>query len=660
MLPDDNSLEQHISTTHANAADPQPTPPSALNPDITSEFRDCGQSFRGAIKTHRHEPKTAKDPIPLLNELRQSIERVLHGDIQIHGSIKWYICVHVALERSSANGTENVTLPIRSRNSALFPMSDLTADVSEAIDKVKTTLGEMEIRGSGWRIVKTVSVDLHIVKHKPMLGSSFISTPNDLKHKNTSTLINIHNADNKCFIYSVLAALYSDSISPEKRSDPDMYQPFEDRLDFSMISEPTAIDAHQLQKFQESNGISINIYGHEGQKTFPIHVASEIAERHVDLLYISKGTVGHYLAIKSLESLLFEQFKSNTLPVCRSCLHQFQCKAELARHAVDCRRHPAQKVTFPEPGTKVKFASEYKKQRVGSIVYADLESVLIPDESAGSGVLQHHKVCSAAGLMISDDDTPPRRFLQRARPDSDTPDEDGRVDEQESDLLPNFFQFLSECAENAYRSSRKNLKMTAENEADFQKATHCWICSKRYEAKDVRTRDHDHVSEYHFHSNPCSVQYLWPGCCVTLFFAFSEPHGWLRFDVKALSYFFPSHNKSAVKQCCSHAYTGSRAPHSRPVPRECSPGLQSVAETNITAARCVPRASQLRRTFAAHRSIKVQPDSRYICCTPQHGTVRQLFANQAVSETAHRLSMRHRQRSDHEVGFCGQLRVHES
>jgi hypothetical protein len=470
------------------------------------------QTFRGAVKTFRHEPQSGMMPLDVLLDKRHNISVVLAEEIAVHRSIKWYLCTHVCLSRSTANGIENAILPLRSSAATLFQMSDIDESVIQAIEKIKSTLDEIALKGSGWRVINTATIDIHIVKHEPLVGSSFIATPKDLQHKYERTIINVRNTDDKCFIYSFLAALHSQEVNRKSRCDPSSYSRFQTAYDFSTIPEPTSITAHQLEKFEQINNVSVNIYGHEDSKVFPVHISACLRPRHVDLLLISKGTTNHFIAIKSLEGLLFEQSKSNHRPVCRICLHQFHTKTAVMEHQKECGKHRPQRVTFPKPGTKLQFNSEYKKQRVGSIVYCDLESILVPGEDPSGEILQRHQVCSAAGIMICDDGTK-KRFLQRAAPE---PDRDIAADDEDSDaadleaddVLPNFFRFLFDCAEAAYHRSRKVLNMTAKDERKFQKSTRCWMCKKEFSPRDVKTRDHDHVSE--FFINCCYIRYRKP------------------------------------------------------------------------------------------------------------------------------------------------------
>ena len=50
------------------------------------------------------------------------------------------------------------------------------------------------------------------------------------------------------------------------------------------------------------------------------------------------------------------------------------------------------------------------------------------------------------------------------------------------------------CKSKMKKHFNKPLKMTKENETDFQQSTKCHICDNQYTDKDVRVRDHCHIT----------------------------------------------------------------------------------------------------------------------------------------------------------------------
>lgn len=325
-----------------------------------------------------------------------------------------------------------------------------------------------------------------------------MNLPKKLEGKARCSLINVQNVDSNCFSYSVCAAIHGKSINFERRTLPDSYNQFLNRYDFTAVGGPTMLNSHNFQKFEAANNISLCVFGYDNDEknphVFPLFISTNEFKKQVDLLYISNGVNSHYVAIQSLSGLLRDQSKDNARLVCRRCLHQFTSEKDLNNHQSNCNTHKPQRMLFAEPSEKIKFKNNYRQQRVGNIVYADLESVLKPCNNPETDFLQTHKICSAAALMISDDpDIPNRRFLER---------EDVSEDDV---LMSNFINFLSECASIAYQSSTKVLKMSSEDEQNFETANKCWICEQLYSERDIRTRDHDHISKFVFKLIRCNL-----------------------------------------------------------------------------------------------------------------------------------------------------------
>ena len=97
-------------------------------------------------------------------------------------------------------------------------------DLNEIYDEMKDEIGEeiqkvQEAEGSGWQFEKVIKLVLHTTRWEPLNGSSYI--PLDPYLANKKCLINMQNEDDKCFMWSVLRALYPKDNHPE-RIDKDL------------------------------------------------------------------------------------------------------------------------------------------------------------------------------------------------------------------------------------------------------------------------------------------------------------------------------------------------------------------------------------------------------------------------------------------------------
>ena len=106
--------------------------------------------------------------------------------------------------------------------------------------------------GSGWNLDAILHLDLNMAKYTPLKGSSYIPLPKKLKTQ--KAIINVENTDNKCFMWSILAALHP-AAQPVDRQSP--YIQFQHELDFSGIEFPVTID--KIGKLESQNNISVNV-----------------------------------------------------------------------------------------------------------------------------------------------------------------------------------------------------------------------------------------------------------------------------------------------------------------------------------------------------------------------------------------------------------------
>lgn len=155
-------------------------------------------------------------------------------------------------------------------------------------------------RGPDWRLDIVFSLELYIEPYKPLSAKKYIKLPPEIQH--LKGIVNIQNDDEKCFLWSVLAALH-----PMRKNHERVRHSisFENELNLDGISFPTPIS--QIVKFEKQNNISIsvfNVFGFE-KEFFPLHISElEEATTTIDLLYIQQDGNSHYCLIKNLNRVL--------------------------------------------------------------------------------------------------------------------------------------------------------------------------------------------------------------------------------------------------------------------------------------------------------------------------------------------------------------------
>ena len=248
---------------------------------------------------------------------------------------------------------------------------------------------------SGWALQRLLHLDLSINKINPLKASSYIPLPNEIEAK--KAVLNIQNNDEKCFMWSVLAALH-----PVDRSDNanrvTKYLPYVDELDFTGMEFPFKLK--DVSKFEQLNNISINVYALDTvyvdgrnivEVVGPLCFTRSRKERHVNLLIISneQGQT-HYCLIRDLSRLISSQLSSHhgLKYLCDGCLSYFYSDFKLKEHQkfdcghvlAKCPTTNLKKNKYGEevPENILKFTEFEKKLKVPFVVYADFETILEP------------------------------------------------------------------------------------------------------------------------------------------------------------------------------------------------------------------------------------------------------------------------------------------
>lgn len=398
--------------------------------------------------------------------------------------------------------TEQVS--VKFFNSSSHSITETTDIDSWYDDNVKETIlvrmSDFEEVGSGWSLIKVLNLTVHINKFVPLRGSSYIELPADIKAK--KACINVQNEDNKCFLWSVLAALHpveKDAYRPNK------YMDHIDTLNLEGIEFPVTLK--QIPKFEKQNEISINVYilrkYGNNHKVYPIHLTKFYHEKHVNLLmvesfYIDENEkelskinepleiVTHYVWIKNMSRLVASQITKNEhhIHVCDRCLHYFYKKNKLDNHMVDCVKLNKTVIKLPEGmRCKLKFKNYKHAERIPFVVYADFETLLKPVED--KRIVQEHQAFSAGFYVKCSYDNSKSGYYshQQLTEGSLTP----------SQWFIKKLKELTVTVEELLKNPVPMIMTLADKRAHLE-SKRCSICHVEYTMKDIIVRDHNHLT----------------------------------------------------------------------------------------------------------------------------------------------------------------------
>lgn len=213
--------------------------------------------------------------------------------------LKWYLNVRVEMVGDVNDGVKEKTTPhFRSKTYISLENDDNEHNLNEAFQKINAFLEEFIHKGSNWVVNKIIELEVNTVKYSPVPGASYMELPPKIRF--TGGIINIQNEDNKCFLWSVLAALH-----PVERNlyNVSHYEQYEDVLNFEGIDYPVSLS--KVEKFEKQNLLSINVFGYEDGQVFPLYLSKmENNYKEINLLYLSDEDNSHYCWIQNISRFL--------------------------------------------------------------------------------------------------------------------------------------------------------------------------------------------------------------------------------------------------------------------------------------------------------------------------------------------------------------------
>ena len=223
-------------------------------------------------------------------------------------------------EAHGADGQERVELAFNSLMTSVYRGSKMDQIVDKMTANMKLQIENPALLNSRFIFDEFLYLDINFHQLNLTRGSSYLPLPDWLVSK--KAIVNIHNDDEECFKWSVIAAENAGMKDPQLVSN---LRNFKDNYDWSGLEFPVSIK--DIGKFETRNNISVNVLAVEGRDIY-IHRKGQRVGREINLLMVSEDGIWHYTAIKSLSRLLSGK-NSNTKHkqhFCMNCLQGFYSK----------------------------------------------------------------------------------------------------------------------------------------------------------------------------------------------------------------------------------------------------------------------------------------------------------------------------------------------
>ena len=172
--------------------------------------RNYQQGLGGAASIIDITGDNIDDPLITMTNTKETAKEDIKTKLSEFNGIKWFISLLVTMQKLNREGEEiTTTASFRGETETLLDEFDLDEQYNNQIDLIMRRLKDFIREGSGWSVKQVSSLELHIASYKPISASSYIKTPRFIASK--KAVINVQNQDNKCFIWSILAALHPPS-----------------------------------------------------------------------------------------------------------------------------------------------------------------------------------------------------------------------------------------------------------------------------------------------------------------------------------------------------------------------------------------------------------------------------------------------------------------
>ena len=488
--------------------------------------------MKGYTQSFEVELRDKKDPLVQLQKSRRAIENLFKNLLVQTKGFKFVETLQVKFVKYSNNKKIQKNGYFNSTTDLIINETDIKLSLQASQQQILNKIAQWISEGSGWTIQSIENHYINIVNYNPLKGSSYIKLPLELRNS-AKGLINMKNKDNECFRWCHIRHLNPQDKYPQRIKKTDKQRI--GKLDYSDIEFPVTVK--QYNKIEKQNSININVFGYENEQPYPIYISKERFEDTMNLLlitgeteelvmgkpsnedwsaglvlqtfskrnnsfqdgdedeensYLRKTFMKHYVLIKDFNKFMYNQTKHKERKhFYMYCLQCFSREDVLTEHKNNCISiNGKQAIKMPEKGEKVHFKNHHKQLSVPFVIYADFEAITEKvhgcqpnNNKSYTEAYQNHKDCGYGYKVVCCYDDKYSKPVQIYRGENAV-----------YKFMENMLEEVNWCKSKMKKHFNKPLKMTKKNETDFQKATKCHICDKPYKDKDIRVRDHCHIT----------------------------------------------------------------------------------------------------------------------------------------------------------------------
>ena len=454
---------------------------------IKPTFAQKAQAIRGYTRSYEIGLTNKEDPLIQLQNTSFVIESNLLKILTEMKGFKFSEVLKITFEKQVGDESIEKTAYFNGKVQTVTNEMEIAESLRITQEQIVNKIQQWISEGSGWTIQSVDSHFINVVQYRPLKGSSYIPLPKKLQNS-AKGLINLKNEDNECFRWCHIRHLHPQDKDPQRIKKTD--KQYIEKLDYTDIEFPVTVKQYNI--IEKLNSINVNVFGYELGQPYPIYISKEKYQDHMELLLITKGENKHYVLMKDFNKFTYNQTKHKERKhFCMHCLQGFSREDVLTEHIPNCIAiNGEQAIKMPEEDDEVFFRNHHKQLPVPFVIYADFEAITEKvdscqpsDKKSYTEAYQKHTDCGYGYKVVCCYDDEYSKPVQVFRGENAV-----------YKFMENMLEEVDWCKSIMEEHFNKPLVMTEENETDFRKATKCYICDRQYQDKDIRVRDHCHIT----------------------------------------------------------------------------------------------------------------------------------------------------------------------
>ena len=255
------------------------------------------QAFGGAYRSYRVNGRPKIDVDTFFNRIRKELIELIKRELKTRTSPRIQTTAWIRFVMDDEESQERVELAFNSLMTSVYRGFETDQLVDGMIDNLKFQIENLALLNSRFVFDEFLYLDVNFHQLNPTRSSSYLPLPDWLARK--KAIVNLHNDDEECFKWSVIAAEKVGMKDPQRVSN---LRKFTDNYDWSGLEFPVSIK--DIGKFETRNNISVNVLAVEGRDIYIHRKGRRMMGREINLLMVSEDGINHYTAIKSLSRLL--------------------------------------------------------------------------------------------------------------------------------------------------------------------------------------------------------------------------------------------------------------------------------------------------------------------------------------------------------------------